>query len=284
MEISLEDLGIKQLPTLPHNIKYSSMVLHNGTILLCGGSGNEKKCLQLDHGIWKEHSTFNEARYSRNGHSAVTTQTATFLFGIKTYEYLPKDSNTWLPGKNEIPVSNLGWWSGHAISIKSGQAILLIGGSGTRLFSFNVKDHTFQELPSQLNMVRLGSRCAFIPNTNKILITGGQNRGGYLDSTEILDTEDGSVTMASPMNFKRASHGIGFMTINGEDRLAVFGGVEGKQYSTGFNFRITPIQLDSLELYNPHTHQWETTGLKLTVPMYDFGFVTVKLSDIISKM
>ena len=262
----------------------SSLVLHNGATLLCVGINDLWRCVQLDGGTWKDHSTLNERRIL---HSAVSTETATFLFGgvcSKTYEYLPKDSNTWLPGKNEIPVSNLGWWSGHAISIKSGQAILLIGGSGTRLFSFNVKDHTFQELPSQLNMVRLGSRCAFIPNTNKILITGGQNRGGYLDSTEILDTEDGSVTMASPMNFKRASHGIGFMTINGEDRLAVFGGVEGKQYSTGFNFRITPIQLDSLELYNPHTHQWETTGLKLTVPMYDFGFVTVKLSDIISKM
>ena len=33
------DLGIKQLPTLPQNIHNSSMVSHNGTILLCGGFG-----------------------------------------------------------------------------------------------------------------------------------------------------------------------------------------------------------------------------------------------------
>ena len=38
----------------------------------------------------------------------------------------------------------------------------------------------------------------FIPNTNKIMITGGYS-DDYLDSTEILDTEGGSVTMASPM-------------------------------------------------------------------------------------
>ena len=59
------------------------------------------------------------------------------------------------------------------------------------------------------------------------MITGGGN-DDFLDSTEILDTEDGSVTMASPMNFKRAYHGMGLVTINGEERLAVFGGHDGK--------------------------------------------------------
>ena len=76
------------------------MVSHNGTILLCGGFGNEKKCLQMNHGTWKEHSTLN---VERDWHSAVTTQTATFVFGgdysDKTYEYLPKDSTKWLMGK-----------------------------------------------------------------------------------------------------------------------------------------------------------------------------------------
>ena len=43
----------------------------------------------------------------------------------------------------------------------------------------------------------------FIPSTNKIMITGGYS-DDYLDYTEILDTEDGSVTMASPMNFQKA--------------------------------------------------------------------------------
>ena len=88
---------------MPVNISGPSMVLHNGTILVCGGISNEQKCLQLDHETWKEHSTLNE---ERSGHSAVTTKTATFLFGgdysRTTYEYLPKDSTTWLKGKTEI--------------------------------------------------------------------------------------------------------------------------------------------------------------------------------------
>ena len=96
MDILLEDLEIKQLPTLPHNIQYSSMVEHDGTILLCGGYGNSDKCLQLDHGAWKEHSTLNVKRV---WHSAVTIQTATFIFGgcysNQTYEYLPEDFTEW---------------------------------------------------------------------------------------------------------------------------------------------------------------------------------------------
>ena len=85
------DLSMKKLPTLPQNINGSSIVAHNGTILLCGGMDNLEKCLQLGNGTWKEHSTLN---VERNRHSAVTTKEATFIFGgchsYKTYEYLQK--------------------------------------------------------------------------------------------------------------------------------------------------------------------------------------------------
>ena len=43
VDILPEDLGIKQLPNLPKGIDGSSMVTHNGTILLCGGFGNSEK-------------------------------------------------------------------------------------------------------------------------------------------------------------------------------------------------------------------------------------------------
>ena len=128
-------------------------------------------------------------------HSVVATQVATFVFGgdnsRKSYEYLPKDSMTWLMGKTEIPG---GFCAGCAIAVKSEQEILLIGGYQTeeRILSFNVRDHTFQELPSQLNVGRFGQSCAFIPNTNKVMITGGHCNFNDLDSTEILDTEDGN--------------------------------------------------------------------------------------------
>ena len=103
--------------------------------------------------------------------------------------------------------------NGCAIAVKSEQEIWLIGGYGTekRILSLNVNDHTFQVLPFQLNVGRWIHRCAFIPNTSKVMVTGGYFDGS-LDSTEVLDIQDGSVTMASPMNCKRARHGIGVVT------------------------------------------------------------------------
>ena len=265
------DQGIKELPDLHKNVFGSSMVAHNGTILLCGGWDNSNKCLQLDHGTWKKHSTLNEARV---WHSIVTTQIATFIFGSfysrTTYEYLPKDSTKWLMGKTEIPG---GFESGYAIAVKSEQEIWLIGGKGTekRILSFNVESHTIQELPFQLNVGRFNHRCAFIPNTTKVMITGGYS-DGVLDSTEMLDTEDGSITIASSINSKRWQHGMRVVTINGENKLAVFGGSDKRNF------------LDTVELYNTQMEKWEMTDFKLSGARSDFSFLTVKLGDILSNL
>ena len=270
-----EDLEIIKLPTPTKKIRASSMVLHDGAILLCGGRGNEQKCLQLDHGTWKEHSTLNQKRYS---HSAVATQTGIFLFGGalsgETYEYLPRGSTTWLMGRTEIP-GRFGFALGCAIAVKSDQEILLIGGylAEKRILSFNVNDHKFKELPFQLNVGRSLHKCAFIPNTQKIMIAGGMKITGPISSTEILDIEDGSVILASPMlNSERCFSGMGVLTIKGEDRLAVF-----RRYAS----------LDCIESYNSQTEKWETSDTQLSEPkysMYCFGVLTVKLSDIISEL
>ena len=263
----------KQVLSLLADSPYTSMVMHNEKILTCGGFQNVQKCLQLDNGIWKEHSTLTERRIE---HAIVTTHRATFIFGgscsRKTYEYLPKGSTTWIMGGTEIP--GIGFAGGCAIAVKSGQEIWLIGGASSlnRIRSFNVNDHTFHEMATQLNEERIGHRCAFIPNTNKIMITGGGAFSNYLDSSEILDAEDGSITMASPMNFRRSGHGMGVITINGEDTLAVFGGYDGRTW------------LNSVELYNTQTEKWVLTVIKLNKPNDHFGFLTVKLSDAISAL
>ena len=106
-------------------------------------------------------------------------------------------------------------------------------------------------------------------NTNKIMITGGYSYG-ILDSREVLDTEDGSVTIERPMNFKRVGHGMGVITINGDERIAVFGGYDGRN------------EVDSVELYNTQTEKWEKTDFKLREPKHAFGFLTIKLGNIFS--
>ena len=278
IEILTGDKPTKLIPDLPENIVDStSLVLHNGNILLCGGY-NEKKCFILEHGTWKEHSTLN---MKRTFHSIATTQNATFIFGGLysrwTYEYLPRGSKTWIMGKTEIPE---GVCHVSAVTVKSEQEILLIGDNRTfdkRILTFNVNDHTFRVLPFKTKASRNDHRCAFIPNTNKVIITGGRNNDDILSSTEILDTETGEVTMRNPLNTKRAWHGIGILTINGEDRVAVFGGWDGEIRDEKLD------RLDSVELYNRKTGKWEVSNIKLKKPKSNFSFLTVKLSDIISK-
>ena len=74
------------------------------------------------------------------------------------------------------------------------------------------------------------------------------------------------------MNYKRAAHGIGVVTINDEDRLAVFGGLDERNF------------FDSVELYNTHTEKWEMSDLKLSETKYGFGFLAIKLGDILSQL
>ena len=67
-------------------------------------------------------------------------------------------------------------------------------------------------------------------------------------------------------------HGMGFVTINGKDRLAVFGGWDGNN------------ALDSVELYNTLTGKWEMTDFILNEAKSHFSFLTLKLKDIISNV
>ena len=103
------------------------------------------------------------------------------------------------------------------------------------------------------------------------MITGGYGNG-VLDSVEILDTGDGSFTLASPMNSKRVNHGMGVVTINDENKLAVFGGWDGR------------AKLDTVELCNTQTEKWEMMKFKLSKARSGFSFLTVKLGDILSRL
>ena len=78
--------------------------------------------------------------------------------------------------------------------------------------------------------------------------------------------------MTSPMNSKRCSHGMGIITVNGEDRVAVFGGYDGGK------------KLDSVEIYNIKTEKWEMADIKLSEAKWGFSFLTIKLGDILSQL
>ena len=65
---------------------------------------------------------------------------------------------------------------------------------------------------------------------------------------------------------------MGVVTINGENKLAVFGGYDGR------------TQLDSVEVYKTKTEKWEMTDLELSEAKHGFGFLTIKLGDILSQL
>ena len=108
------------------------------------------------------------------------------------------------------------------------------------------------------------------------MVTGGYTKSWpsrYLNSTVVLDLDDGRVTRTSLslMNSIRYEHGMGVLTINGEERLAVFGGYDG----IDTDYILGRTDVDSVELYNTQTEKWETTNMKLKAVKSVFGFHSV---------
>ena len=267
IELISEEYKKNQIPNLPVPIGVSpSMFLHNETIMLCGGYPNNLGCLALMKGAWKYHSILNQ---KRSYASVATTKYTTFLFGgwesKDTYEYLPNNSSEWQVGKKKIPG---GFWDGSAITV-SPDEIWLIGGMYTyrRILSFDTRTHQFEELSLKLiHGRRDGHRCAFVPGTNSIIVTGGRDCDwNEMNLTEIINVDDKSITNVRSMNFERFHHGIGILTIDDEDRVAVFGGYDGTDV------------INCVEIFNQEKQQWEIPNFKLMKPRSQFGFITVKL-------
>ena len=252
-------------PDLPKTIaSYPSMFLHNETIVLCGGYHNEKSCLKLQEGTWTK---YNSLKKERSFAAVVSTTKATFIFGgwgnADSFEYLEKNTSEWKLGETKVP--GLGFQHGCAIAISQDE-IWLIGGYDTeqRILSFNVNNQSFTELPTTLKQGREELHCAFIPGTRNIMVTGGKYYGNRYDSTEIINVEIGKVIEGPPMNSKRASHGIGVLNVDSQERLVVIGGEKGY------------VRLESVEVYNSQTQKWELTNIELSEAKTQFGFLTIK--------
>ena len=247
---------------------YQKIFMHNGNIML----STQEECFKLNHGVWMKHSDLVHKRHPNA--SVVTTNIATFFFGgfwsRDTYEYLPNDSNEWIIGQTKIPG---GLKDGFAIALKSDQEIWLIGGFDTekRILSFDVTNHSFKELPINLVVERWGHNCAFIPGTNKVMITGGGGNYGVsvnrgLNSTEILDIETGIGTLASPMNRRRMFHGMGITMLDGENKLVVFGDNRSQK---------------AIEFYDTKAKKWKLTNqIKMRQEMHLSCYLSANLWEI----
>ena len=68
------------------------------------------------------------------------------------------------------------------------------------------------------------------------------------------------------MNFGRSEHGIGTLTIEGKNMLAVFGGEFGKS-------RMEP---SIVEIYDAQAQKWKISTIKLKEHYSRFGFLSFK--------
>ena len=169
---------------------------------------------------------------------------------------------TW---KTEIPES---FSFGSAVEVKSTQKIWLIGaggekdgvgpGGGDRILVFDIKTHIFEELESNLKVLRVQHKC-IVTNLNGnevILVTGGIFSGKLV---EMINTQNGSVTMLkSEMVFARFGHGIGILRIKNEDKIVVFGGCYAD---------------DNVEIFDNETKRWKLApDIKMSQDRYFFSF------------
>ena len=133
-----------------------------------------------------------------------------------------------------------------------------------RILSFDIRSHTFTELPLTLNQGRSGHRCSYIPGSNSILVTGGTDGdGSMISSTEIIDLATHSIFRSANMKRERCSHSIGILTIDNQEKVAVVGGWSNQW-------------LYGIETYDPVKNLWDVSSIKLDEPRYDGGFLTVK--------
>ena len=119
-------------------------------------------------------------------------------------------------------------------------------------------------MSTTLNQGRRGHVCIKIPGLEKVLVAGGDVGDNLaLNSAEIIDIATGSVTNTQ-MNSKRTRHGIGIMTIEGEEKVTVFGGHGIYE------------KLDSMEVYHHDTQSWEMLDSKLSKPKSSFGYLIIQ--------
>jgi len=263
------------LPELPHTISGSpSMILHsNNQLLLCGGYSNQNSCLKPSSYRW---TYYNSLKRNRAYSVGVPTSKGYYIFGGEycktTSEFLAKGSNKWTMGPS-IPSPGISGGCGVAIS---DEEIFLVGGNKTlsNYMVLNTRTEDKMEYSSKLGHGRYGARC--IVFKDKVLITGGYNKANQINfndrrkvPTEIFDLKITQKWNGGSFQIQRSWHGIGEVTINGEQKVIAFGGIGNGGW------------LKSVEIWDDTSETWSISkNLQLSEIKHDFGFLSAN-SDLI---
>ena len=115
-----------------------------------------------------------------------------------------------------------------------------------------------------LNTLRGGHSATLLSN-GQVLVVGGENASGFLNSAELYNPATGRWTFTGSMAAPRMDHSATLLP-NGEVLVA------GGENAAG--------ALSSAELYNPATGQWATTG-GMTIPRVLHGAVLLQNGQVL---
>ena len=173
-------------------------------------------------------------------------------------EILRHDSDMWHIGPS-IPINKTG--TGHCgVSISDNKLLLIPGNDG-----YNVNN--IVELTTSTNIWRntsVGISCQWSHSclhfNGKVFVTGGRGYRDILDKTEIIEMDNGNLTIRNggSLKRKRYDHGMGIITLDGIPTLIAFGGRS--------HFILGNLWLDSVEIWNSTSETWQESDLKMERP------------------
>ena len=137
-----------------------------------------------------------------------------------------------------------------ALEILNDGRVLIVGGTklSSELEIFDPDTNQISLLPHSMQAPRYGASIVRMLN-GKVLITGGFNNEGTLNTTEIFDPQNNSIEALSSFHYPRYFHRI-FTLQSGEHRgkIQMVAGVAESNDKYGRS---------SYELYDPETNSWE---------------------------
>ena len=273
-EVLLPSGGSRQcnVPDLPAPAGGGSVITKSTEIHFCGGinppNGEGNDCYQLISGVWTLQS--QKLAASTDDRMQVDMPGGSYIFNKPfgssqtTSEFLPSDSNSWVPGPT-VPGRQMR--DGCVVKI-SDEDFLIIGGDegpdfSTRIVKFNTRSGTWEDNWGSLLQKRWGLGCTYA--SGKVIVAGGSDGAMMLESTEIIDVDGRQSRSAGNMSEKR--YGLALVTVN--NKVLAIGGFNGDEF------------LSSVEEFNLEEETWSMASYSMEKgPRYIPGYLVVPEDEI----
>ena len=201
-----------------------AVALNDGTILVAGGSSAAASLASVE--LYQAEGVFTQGtamQTGRSGHTCTLLADGRVLAaggddaGQGSAELYDPVAATW----TLIPGAGIAL-NGHTATLLPSGSVLLAAGAG--LVYFDAQAGALYPLASTLATGRKSFASTLLAD-GRVLITGGQSDSAVLNSTEIFDPSDFSVSPGPAMNVARAEHSAVLLD---DGRVVVIGGLSSQ--------------------------------------------------------